>query len=225
MKFNPGRNSLIILGIIALACSRIFFMCINDYEGPNLLVTLVLALSVYALSLTIYWFAPALPNLKKLLLAVLIQIIAVALLAVIASDFLYHKNNQEDALPVKSSAIQNNTHPTFTWNFENASSLNPDGIPQTNVYLTATYQDGTIISKKIDTTDGSCNELPDADKDSLDHTTVIQCYAAGFGYTYKIVKGSDTYLVQRKGFEEATPEQKPVDYKYETVSEFSFSGK
>lgn len=75
MYFKSKKISLIILGITALACSRIMFSLFNDPEGPNLLIVTVLAAVLFFLSLSVFLSkTPA----KKLLLSILLQIILVA---------------------------------------------------------------------------------------------------------------------------------------------------
>ncbi len=113
--------------------------------------------------------------------------------------------------------------PVFAWSYKKATSLNPDGMPNTDVFLTVNYGNGVTQTKLIDTTPGSCNDLPDRDADSVPNSTNIQCYAAGLGYRFKITKGSLAYLVQRKEFEEGTPESKPTTQKYQVVAEIPFS--
>lgn len=115
------------------------------------------------------------------------------------------------------------TPPTFVWKYEQATSLNLDGIPKTNIFLEATYSNAVVERKLVDTTPSSCNALPDSEKDSLASTTNIQCYGAGIGYRFKITKGQTSYLVQRKTFEEASPNYTPPTYKYEVIAEFPFT--
>lgn len=110
--------------------------------------------------------------------------------------------------------------PVFTWRFEEADTLNPDGNPNTNVYLTATYPAGEVESKLVDTTAGSCNEVPDMAEDIALNSTVIQCYSAGLGYYFKITEGEDSYQIERKTFEEALPDYEPPEYFYEIIAEF-----
>ena len=107
----------------------------------------------------------------------------------------------------------------FAWEFEDDETLNPDGGPQTNVFLSIAYADGSSERRLIDTTAGSCNALPDTDEDSALGTASIQCYYAGFGYRFKITEGEGGYLVRRQEFEEASPEYVAPAYEYETVSE------
>jgi len=120
------------------------------------------------------------------------------------------------AVATTSSAV------TFTWIFEKAAMDNPDGIPKTNVALEVKYADGSVVKKNIETVDGSCNALADKDADSVASSTKIQCYAAGFGQWFKVTKGDGAYNVQRKNFEESTPEQTPTNYAYETLATFPF---
>lgn len=108
----------------------------------------------------------------------------------------------------------------FAWRFEQADSLNLDGIPETDIFLDATYQNGEVQTRLIDTVSSSCNELPDTEPDSVEGTTNIQCYGAGLGYRFKITRSDESYLIERKMFEEALPDYNPPVYEYETVMEF-----
>lgn len=71
------KSSLIILAITALLLSRSMFVFFDDPEGPNLLIVTVGAAIIYFLSLTTYRFNPPVAGLKKLLLAILVQILIV----------------------------------------------------------------------------------------------------------------------------------------------------
>jgi hypothetical protein len=53
----------------------LLFLFFNDPEGPNLLVVIVMAAVLYFLSLTVYLFKPSAAGLKRLLLAISIQIL------------------------------------------------------------------------------------------------------------------------------------------------------
>lgn len=68
--------SLFIVGVTSLVSSRSFFAFINDPEGPNLLIVLVLAAIVFCVSLAIYTLSPMSVT-KKLLVAVLAQILLI----------------------------------------------------------------------------------------------------------------------------------------------------
>ncbi len=76
---NPisKKTSLIILAITALLLSRLMFVFFDDPEGPNLLIVTVGAAVVYFLSLTTYRLNPPIAGLKKLLLAIFVQILIV----------------------------------------------------------------------------------------------------------------------------------------------------
>lgn len=65
MYFISKKVSLLILGITALACSRMMFLFFNDPEGPNLLIVMVMAIIIYFLSLTIYLFKPLSKNILQ----------------------------------------------------------------------------------------------------------------------------------------------------------------
>jgi len=74
------KTSLLILAITAIVSSRALFWLFNDPEGPNLLIVLVLAAILYAVSLAAYWFNSSITGLRRLLLAIAIQIVVVTVL-------------------------------------------------------------------------------------------------------------------------------------------------
>jgi hypothetical protein len=55
MDIKSKKLSLIILGIASLVCSRVIFMFLDDPEGPNLLIVVVLAAILYTTSLAVYF--------------------------------------------------------------------------------------------------------------------------------------------------------------------------
>lgn len=71
------KTSLILLAIIALLGSRAMFFFIDDPEGPNLLIVTVTALVVYSLSLVA--FRSGVSPSKKLPLAIVVQLVLLAL--------------------------------------------------------------------------------------------------------------------------------------------------
>ena len=77
MHFTSKKASLIILGLTAIASSRTMFMSFNDPEGPNLLIIMVLAMVLYFASVFVCSFIPSITGLKRILLAIAIQIIIV----------------------------------------------------------------------------------------------------------------------------------------------------
>ena len=149
------------------------------------------------------------------------------LIVVGASYFIYRdylsspttevENTQGEEATVNKEAV------AYDWRFAEADTLNLDGNPNTNIFLEITYNNGEIEEKLIDTTHGGCNEIPDTGEDTALNSKMIQCYAAGLGHQYKITEGSESYMVERKTFEEAIPDSEPPAYEYEVVAEFSFS--
>jgi TRAP-type uncharacterized transport system fused permease subunit len=71
------KASLLILAITALACSGVLLHSFDDPEGPNLLIVVVTAIILFFLSLAGYLF-DSLSALKRLLLAIAIQILLAA---------------------------------------------------------------------------------------------------------------------------------------------------
>lgn len=107
--------------------------------------------------------------------------------------------------------------PTFSWQYEPFM----DGeFPKTEISLMATYENGALQTKVIDSVDGSCNDYADPDKDVYEHSTMIICYAAGLGHYFKVVDEDGKYLVMRKTFEEGSPEYTPPEEAYETIAQF-----
>ncbi len=134
------------------------------------------------------------------------------------NNYIY-KEKQADPIEITNNSVP----PIFKWKFEEADSFNLDGFRETNIFLDVTYPNLKTESKLIDTTPGSCSELPEVQKDSILGTTNIQCYSAGIGYIFKITAGTNSYLVQRKTFEESLPDYEPPTYDYEVVAEFPLS--
>lgn len=153
-------------------------------------------------------------NIKKFFTgrAIVITILFLVLGLFALNNYIYKEKQGEGA-----------TATEFTWKFEDASTLNLDGNPETDLFLEVTYSNGEVERKLIDTTPGSCNPLPDAEEDSVPGTENIQCYSAGLGDRYKITQTTEAYLVQKKTFEEALPNQNPSAYEYEIVAEFLVS--
>ena len=111
---------------------------------------------------------------------------------------------------------------SFTWKYDMAATMNPDGLPETHVSLEVLY--GTDkISKLVYTAPGSCNDLTDREKDSVSNSKVAQCYAAGAGDRFKVTKGPSSYLVMKQEFFEGSPEFNPPVQPYKTVAEFPFT--
>jgi hypothetical protein len=110
---------------------------------------------------------------------------------------------------------------SFEWKFEKSDSLNLDGLPNTDVFVEVTYENGEVKSPLVDTQPGGCSALDSTDEDNALGSKSAQCYGAGLGYTYKITKGEDSYQVKRKQFEEALPNYNPTTTEYEVVAEIN----
>lgn len=217
MNLTSKKSSLLLLGIIALACSRVMFSLFKDPEGPNVLIVVVVAVVLYVLSLISY--LSKLSTSKKFLFAVLIQILFAT------GIFFYGTHTGSPAVipPTATPPIVTISEPVFSWRYEADDSLNGDGLPQTNVYLETSYSSLKKTSKLVATVPGSCNDLPDREKDSALNSSVAQCYAAGYGDLFKITKGERSYLVMRRVFEEGSPEYNPPVQPYKVVLEIPLS--
>ncbi|MEZ4103634.1 MAG: hypothetical protein R3B55_03770 [Candidatus Paceibacterota bacterium] len=135
----------------------------------------------------------------------------------------WQKYDMEGIFSVTNSVIVENKKDIvgFSWEFQEAGSLNPDGNPQTEIYLKILRDGGETERKMIETVDGSCNSLPDADEDVAENSTQIQCYYAGAGERFKIVKDGEVYQVKLQTFEEGLPDYNPPAQQYEVFMEFS----
>jgi len=157
-------------------------------------------------------------------------IVISAVLVIGLGFFVYNEYiSPRPTAPVETPIPETPTEPTgntqassFTWKYDMASTLNPDGLPETHVSLEVLY--GTDkISKLVYTAPGSCNDRSEKEKDSVPNSTVALCYAAGAGDYLKVVKGPNSYLVMRQEFEEGSPEYNPPVQPYKTVAEFPFA--
>lgn len=154
------------------------------------------------------------------------RVIGFGILFILGLVYFVYKAYFSNSVPTDISSVSQNENvenskpPVFVWKFEEASTLNLDGLPETNVFLEATYSNKKNERKLIDTTPGGCNELPDSDEDSVQNSNDMQCYSAGLGYRFKITRGDNAYQVKRKMFEEGLPNYEPPVYRYEIVAEF-----
>ncbi len=106
---------------------------------------------------------------------------------------------------------------SFEWAY---SSFEKDQMPWTDVILVAKYSDGTKETKHVETIEGNCNEYTERDTDVYEASQMIICYYAGFGRYYKVVKKETGYEVQRKEFEEASPDYSPPVQNFQTIMKF-----
>lgn len=150
--------------------------------------------------------------------------VIIGLIAVVIVVALYLFNSSEGAVvtnPLQAEQTEELPGPaTFNWRFEEASTNNLDGNPQTNVYLTINH-DGRSMERLVDTVDGDCNIVEgERYEDDISNAGSVQCYAAGLGQQYRVTQGQYIFLVERKLFEEALPDVTPPVYEWEVVAEF-----
>lgn len=107
--------------------------------------------------------------------------------------------------------------PIFTWVYATDES---GEIPRTKISLRAMYFDGVSRTKEIDTVDGTCNVYPSPETDVYPKSEQIICYYAGLGHYFKIVAQDGKYLVQKRTFEEASPDYTPPVTNFETIVVF-----
>lgn len=138
--------------------------------------------------------------------------IGIILLAAIA---LFVWRSKEVVAP--APAVVYEGAPTFTWNYR---SFEKNDLPHSDISLVATYSNGMSKTKLIDTIEGGCNEYVSPDKDVYKDSTMIICYYAGFGQYYKVVERDGGYDVQRREFEEASPDYNPPKQEFKTIATF-----
>lgn len=134
----------------------------------------------------------------------------------IASSLLV-RNPRQEPLVEERAAQAPAGEPTFSWSYRSSERA---GIPETDIILSAAYENGTTQTHVIDRIEGGCNEYEPRDSDAYERSTMIICYYAGLGRYYKIVERSDRYTVERKIFEEASPDYDPPRQEYEVVWQF-----
>lgn len=105
----------------------------------------------------------------------------------------------------------------FSWSYQ---SFEEGEFPYTTISLTGRASDGTTETKEVGVVQGNCNDYVSPDVDVYQNSTMIICYYAGFGEYYKVVEQEDGYTVQRKVFEEASPDYMPPQRPFETVARF-----
>lgn len=132
--------------------------------------------------------------------------------------YMLPRGSQTIPLTPVEQPVQTDKAATFTWSYAVAGE--DTGIQKTAVTLTATYLDGTKSTKDIATVEGTCNDYANPDKDIYEHSTMIICYAAGFGDYFKVVATDHGYLVERKEFAEASPDYNPPEQPFKTVATF-----
>lgn len=168
------------------------------------------------------------------------KIFFIILIILIALGIIFKKpvsapTDVEQVVQNETGPMTESVAPTaFAWRYEAAPSNNPDGNPQTKVLVDVIYPSASGLTapetKLVDTTDGSCFDhnpsnagtAEDDTKDKVAGTKVIQCYAAGFGYYFKIVRGERSYEIMRKEFAEASPDFNPPQQPFVKIAEIPF---
>lgn len=108
--------------------------------------------------------------------------------------------------------------PMFTWKYR---SFEKNDMLYTEISIIATSAEGgPAITRKVDTIEGSCNSYETPDADVYPKSDMIICYYAGLGHYYKVVNQGGKFLVQRKEFEEASPDYNPPIQSFEAIAEF-----
>lgn len=141
--------------------------------------------------------------------------LGLALVIVLASFFILRETAIAPTV-VHESEVSKGA-PLFSWTYRDYVE---NDIPRSEISLVATYGDGTRTTKVIDTVEGSCTPYESTEEQVYEHASMILCYYAGFGLYYKVVEKSGSHLVQRKEFEEASPDYDPPVQPYETIATF-----
>lgn len=137
-----------------------------------------------------------------------------AAIAIFISAYLMLRELHLEEVPTPFVVATTTKNASFEWLY---FSFEKDGIPQTTISLQASYDDGTTQTKEIGTVEGNCNVYDERDADIYPGSEMIICYYAGFGRYYKVVKSGSGYIVQRKEFEEVSPDYSPPIRGFETV--------
>lgn len=146
-----------------------------------------------------------------------LPILLLVLALVSISWYFYAKRSTVDSVPTPQAETPVLKEASFEWIYTYSSKSD---IPRTGIDLRATYRDGTTETKHVDDIEGGCNEYEEKDRDTYPKSQMIICYYAGLGRYYKVVKQEHTYLVQRKEFEEASPDYSPPKQEFQTIAEF-----
>ena len=124
---------------------------------------------------------------------------------------------QEEIEQSTDTGAQGRGIPTFKWKYE---PYMEDEIPRTSISLVAAYENGSTEEKVVDTIQGECNAYSEPDADVYSGSEMIICYYAGLGHYFKVVESDNAYLVQRKVFEETSPEYNPPTESFQTIGQF-----
>lgn len=110
---------------------------------------------------------------------------------------------------------------SFSWEFNDSKTLNLDGNPSTDIYLKIKYSNDREERRFVETVPGGCNALPEVDSDTLPGTENVQCYYAGFGERFKIIKRENSYILMKQEFQEGSPDNNSPTEEYKKIDEFN----
>jgi len=147
------------------------------------------------------------------------NILITAAALILVGGAAYFLTQEESQVPPTDMPAPEQTRgaPVFKWSFEEGEE---EGIQQTSISLTATYENGTSDTKLIAAIEGGCNSYENADSDVYEHSTMIICYYAGLGRYFKVIEDGEGYVVQQRMFEEASPDYNPPQRPYENLTRF-----
>jgi len=155
---------------------------------------------------------------KKILIIVVVGLAILVGGFYALNSYIYNEKQQpNDEMPQEDSSV-NLGIPTFEWAYR---TYTEDEIPRSEISLIARYENEIVREKVIDTIQGDCNVYAEPDPDIYEGSEMIICYYAGLGHYFKVVETDDAYVVQRKVFEEATPDYSPAPEPFEAVARFS----
>ncbi len=144
-------------------------------------------------------------------------VVVVLSFALVAVGFFALSPNSNDYTPDLPTTMKGEGEPVLSWSYIESEI---DSILYSEISLTAEYENNVTETKLIDRVEGSCNEYEERDVDVYEKSQMIICYYAGLGRYFKVVQVADGYVVQRKVFEESTPDYEPRVEEYETVTRF-----
>lgn len=148
----------------------------------------------------------------------LIGFLLTGIVIIAVSTVLRHSRQETIPLPEEDQMqMLPEGRPVFTWHY---TPFAGEETPKTAITIRATYPNGEVVSKDIGIVEGGCNVYDNRDADVYKQSDMIICYYAGLGRYYKVVEGNGVYKVQRKIFEEASPDYNPPQQSFETVVEF-----
>lgn len=86
---NSKKVQLVLLGVVSLFFSRLFFALLNDPEGPNLLIVFALAAIIYLPGLILIWYNL---SMKKIFFVIVILVAGIL-------GYLFFRKSPQEAVP------------------------------------------------------------------------------------------------------------------------------